>query len=59
MADVIDLNDERQAREPHATLHTRCVDCGHEWQAVAPMPWPSKLECPRCPIEAPAVREDD
>jgi hypothetical protein len=48
MADPIDMELEREKRMAHATMHVRCVDCGHEWQATAPIPWPSKLECSHC-----------
>lgn len=45
---VIDLEDARLDRMPHATMHTRCVKCGWEWQTTAPLPWPSELQCPEC-----------
>lgn len=48
MADVVDLEDERLARSPHMTFQVRCVSCGHEWQAVVPVPVPHHMECSQC-----------
>jgi hypothetical protein len=46
--DVIDLEDERLARTPHMTFEVRCVACGHQWQAVVPVPVPHHMECSKC-----------
>ncbi len=47
MAEIVDLADRRADRTPHLSGEARCMLCGHEWQAVAPVgvPW---LECPAC-----------
>lgn len=46
-AEVIDLAAARLEREPHSSGTAICLDCKHEWVAVAPadMQW---LECPSC-----------
>lgn len=50
MSDVVDLEAERERRSPHSTGKARCLDCRHEWTAVAPVGvlW---LECPACTLE--------
>jgi len=50
MADIIDLSKERNDRLPHLSGEARCMLCGKEWVAVAPVgtPW---LECPECHSE--------
>lgn len=47
LAEVIDLAAARLEREPHSSGLAVCLDCKHEWQAVAPadIQW---LECPEC-----------
>lgn len=47
MADIIDLSAEREARAEHLSGSAHCLDCGHKWEAVAPIEtrW---LECPGC-----------
>jgi len=44
-----ELHDIAEAK-PHAAGRARCLDCRHEWQAVAPVGvrW---LECPSCSLE--------
>lgn len=32
---------------PHLSGQARCLDCGHEWTAVAPVGTPV-LDCPNC-----------
>ena len=44
MGEVVPLADHR----PHLSGTARCVRCGHEWYAVAPIPAPVSLECPEC-----------
>ena len=44
MGEVVDLADHL----PHLSGTARCVRCGHEWEAVAPIPAPPSLECPEC-----------
>lgn len=47
MDKVIDLEAIKEARAPHLEGKARCLDCKHEWTAVAPAgtEW---LECPEC-----------
>lgn len=47
MADIIDLKQYREEREPHLSGKARCYDCGHNWVAVAPV-GETRLECPDC-----------
>lgn len=46
---IVDLGAARQKREQHSSGKARCLDCKHEWVAVAPTgtPW---LECPSCTL---------
>lgn len=46
---VVDLAAARAEREPHMSGKARCLDCKHEWIAVAPIGtrW---LECPVCTL---------
>lgn len=46
---VIDLQKVREERQPHSTGTAICLDCRHEWEAVAPdnVLW---LECPSCKL---------
>ncbi len=43
MADVIDLSDY----QPHISGDAKCLACGYEWMAVAPI-GTIELECPEC-----------
>lgn len=45
MGEVHDIGEAR----PHTTGRARCLDCKHEWIAVAPceMVW---LDCPSCTL---------
>ena len=47
---VVDFASAKEAREPHNTGKARCIDCKHEWVAVAPVGtvW---LICPACVLE--------
>lgn len=47
---VIDLAQARIARSPHLSGDAKCLACGHQWVAVAPVGtvW---LECPACSLE--------
>lgn len=47
MSTVVDLEERRLAKTPHLQGLVRCLTCGHENQAVAPVGtmW---LECPAC-----------
>ncbi len=46
---IIDLTAEREKRQPHISGKARCLDCRHEWVAVAPVgvTW---MECPSCSL---------
>lgn len=48
---VIDLQAERQAREPHLSGKARCLAYKYEWVAIVPAgtTW---LECPSCSLES-------
>lgn len=46
-AKVVSLADERLARQPHLTGDAKCLSCGHEWVAVAPV-GSYEFECPEC-----------
>ena len=50
MAEIIDLTKAREARTPHMTGPAKCLDCGHEWTAVAPTgtTW---MVCPACGLQ--------
>lgn len=49
MSDVVNLSEEREKRQPHASGKARCLDCKHEWVAVSPLDtyW---LQCPGCSL---------
>ena len=40
---VVSIADAR----PHLAGPARCLDCGHEWMAVAPLGM-TVLDCPKC-----------
>lgn len=44
---VISLAAAREERQPHWTGTAKCIDCGHQWEAVAPLGqrW---VDCPSC-----------
>lgn len=46
---VVNLEQAREERKPHMTGPARCLDCKHEWVAVAPVGtiW---MECPKCSL---------
>jgi hypothetical protein len=47
---IVSLDAAREARSPHMTGRAVCLDCRHEWQAVAPtgIVW---LVCPGCSLQ--------
>lgn len=47
MGQVIPLQDWIDAHTPHIAGTARCYQCGHLWEATAPM-GTSELECPEC-----------
>lgn len=44
---IVDLAKAREERTPHRAGEARCLQCGHEWVAVAPV-GETRLECPEC-----------
>lgn len=44
---VISFAEAKAERQPHWTGRCKCVGCGHEWEAVAPIGkmW---VDCPCC-----------
>ncbi len=48
--DIINLNEYKEANSPHVSGAARCLECHHEWVAVAPLEtrW---LDCPTCGLE--------
>lgn len=52
MGDVINLSDH----SPHLQGEAICVNCGHVWQAVAPVGTFADLECPSCKMMKGALR---
>jgi len=46
---VVSLEEFKLARSPHVSGAAFCLDCKHEWAAVAPSgaTW---LECPKCSL---------
>ena len=46
---VVELAAVREERSPHTSWQARCLDCHHEWVAVAPLGtyW---LTCPSCSL---------
>jgi len=44
---IIDLAARREANSPHRAGEARCLNCKHEWAAVAPV-GAVTLQCPKC-----------
>jgi len=57
MADVVDFESAKQARSRHIGGPCRCMNCGHEWVAVAPAGSPAGLECTECGLSKGVLRE--
>lgn len=49
MGDVVELR-QAEPKESHVTGEAFCVQCNHEWVAVAPA-GTTQLECPECRTE--------
>lgn len=47
MSHVVSLDERRQEKNPHRSGPARCMNCKHEWEAVAPI-GVTALECPKC-----------
>lgn len=51
MADIVQFKPRvtLEPEAPHCTGAARCLDCRHEWQAVAPLAttW---MQCPACTL---------
>lgn len=47
---VVDLGKWKEENTPHLSGRARCLQCKHEWIAVAPVgtAW---LQCPKCECE--------
>ena len=46
MSNVISLAEHR----PHVSGNAKCLQCGHEWHAVAPL-GVNQLQCPSCELD--------
>lgn len=48
--EVISLQEEREARQPHVSGPYQCMSCKHEFVAVTPLErlW---IDCPQCGLE--------
>lgn len=44
---IVDLQAKRDAKSPHRAGEARCLNCKHNWAAVAPIGTTS-LQCPKC-----------
>jgi hypothetical protein len=46
---VVDFKQFKEDKEPHSRGPARCLDCKHEWEAIAHQDavW---LECPKCSL---------
>ena len=46
---VIEFSKKKNEYDPHVSGKAKCIDCKHEWVAVAPtaVTW---LECPSCSL---------
>ena len=49
MGNLINLATKKLEDSPHISGRARCLDCKHEWFAVAPISttW---MECPKCSL---------
>ncbi len=47
MAEIINFAKAKEDRTPHASGPARCLECGHEWHAIAPV-GATQLECSEC-----------
>lgn len=52
---IINLDEVRRDKEPHLSGRAMCLNCGHDWQAVAPI-GTTRLECPECGLHKGAFR---
>lgn len=50
MADIINLDKERGAREPHLSGRAICLQCRYAWVAVVPV-GRDAFDCPECGLE--------
>lgn len=49
MAEIIDLAQAKEEREPHLSGRALCLNCKNQWVAVAPV-GTLDLECPECTL---------
>lgn len=47
---IVDLDKYKKDRTPHRTGMVKCLQCKHEWKAVAPEEV-YEFECPGCGLE--------
>jgi len=47
MNKIISFEERRLAKTPHKEGRALCLQCHHDWQAVAPI-GTTQLECPSC-----------
>jgi len=47
MTEITNLNDYKEANSPHQAGPAQCIECGHKWEAVAPVSVVS-FKCPKC-----------
>jgi hypothetical protein len=52
MAEIIQFEDLKTEKLPHATGIVRCLECGNEWMAVYPIVdgFNTWLECSKCKL---------
>jgi len=48
MGNVVDLQSEREARDPHVDGLAHCGACGYQWHTVVPAGVTVGLECAEC-----------
>jgi len=48
MCEVVDIQTEREKKQPHLSGEARCMLCQHKWIAVKPIYDNLFLECPEC-----------
>lgn len=48
MADLVDLEWEREKRMPNINFPVQCVVCGDRWEVITPLPAPNHFDCTRC-----------
>lgn len=49
MTNVVSFQQAREERSPHYCGQAVCLQCRHEWEAVAPA-GTTEMECPECSL---------